>query len=56
MVETRVYTVKEFSEICKISESMVRKLIREGRVKVVSFGDRKLIPAWVVDDLLSKAC
>ncbi len=56
MNEAKVYTIKEFSKVMKISESMAYKQIREGRVKVITFGDRRLIPVWVVDELLAKAC
>lgn len=55
MEESKVYTVREFAKAMKISEGMAYKMVREGRVKVVRFGDRPLIPSRVVDEILAGA-
>lgn len=52
-MEDRVYTVREFAKLMKISESTAYKFVKGGQVRSVSFGDRRLIPASVVSQLLS---
>ncbi len=49
------YTVAEFAKKLKISEGMARKMIRNGQVRVVHIGDRIIIPAKVIDDILDSA-
>lgn len=52
-MEEKVFTVREFAKVMKISEGMAYKYVREGRVRSVRFGDRYLIPARVVDEILA---
>jgi excisionase family DNA binding protein len=52
-MEDKVYTVREFAKTLKISDGLAYKLIRENRVRSVLIGDRRLIPATVVADILS---
>jgi excisionase family DNA binding protein len=54
-MDEKVYTVREFAKVMKLSESMAYRMCREGKVKTVKFGDRYLIPVKVVDDILSQA-
>jgi excisionase family DNA binding protein len=56
MDEPKVYTVREFAKTMKISQSMAYLMVRTGRVKTVKFGDRVLIPAKVVSEILDSAC
>ncbi len=53
MEETKVYTVREFARAMKISESYAYLLVRAGKIRTVKFGDRYLIPATVVEQILS---
>jgi excisionase family DNA binding protein len=53
MEEPKVYTVREFAKVMKISAGMAYKMAREGKIRTVRFGDRYLIPAKVVSQLLS---
>lgn len=56
MEEPKVYNIREFAKVLKISESKARLMVRNGEVRSVRFGDRILIPAKVVDELLAGAC
>jgi excisionase family DNA binding protein len=49
----QVYTVREFANLLKISESYAYLLVRGGKIRSVKLGDRYLIPAKVIDELLS---
>jgi excisionase family DNA binding protein len=55
MDEPKVYTVAEFAQVMKISQSMAYLMVRSGKVKNVKFGDRVLIPAKVVEEILDSA-
>jgi excisionase family DNA binding protein len=55
MEDQKVYTVRQFARAMQISEGMAYKMVREGKVKVVKFGDRALIPSKVVDEILEGA-
>jgi excisionase family DNA binding protein len=37
-------TYKEAAAVCRLSESMVRKLVRQGKLRVVRFGRAARIP------------
>lgn len=55
MEEKKVYSVREFAKMMTLSEGYAYRLVREGKVKSVKFGDRCLIPVKVVDDILAAA-
>jgi excisionase family DNA binding protein len=52
-MEDKVYTVREFAKVMKISESYAYLLVRKGKVRSVKFGDRYLVPARVIDQILA---
>jgi excisionase family DNA binding protein len=39
------FTYREAAAACRLSESMIRKLVRDGKIKVVKFGRAARIPA-----------
>ncbi|MDD5702924.1 MAG: helix-turn-helix domain-containing protein [Dehalococcoidales bacterium] len=53
-MEAKVYTILEFSKAMKVSQSKVYLMARTGEIKSIKLGDRVLIPAWVVDELVGK--
>lgn len=53
MEEPKVYSVREFAKVMKISQSMAYFLVRTGKLRTVKIGDRVLIPASVVDQILT---
>jgi excisionase family DNA binding protein len=53
MEDPKVYTVREFAKVMKISAGMAYKMARQGKLRTVRFGDRYLIPAKVISELLS---
>jgi excisionase family DNA binding protein len=56
MEEPKVYTVREFAKIMKISQSYAYLLVRGGKVRTVKIGDRYLVPASVVSEILNGTC
>ncbi len=52
-MENRVWTVREFGELMKISEAYAYRLVREGRVASIRIGDRYLISSKTVDAIIS---
>jgi excisionase family DNA binding protein len=53
MIDVKVWTVREFGQLLKISDAMAYRLVREGRVDSIRVGDRYLVSAKVVDDITS---
>jgi excisionase family DNA binding protein len=51
--EARVYTVREFGKLMKISEAMAYRLVREGRVPSIRIGDRYLLSSKTINSILS---
>lgn len=49
-----VFTVMDFAEIFRISESAVRTLIRKGKLKAIKIGGQYRIPKSIVDSFFEK--
>lgn len=48
-----VYTVKEVMEILRLSRNAIYNAIYSGEIKTIHIGDRYLIPAKTIEELLS---
>jgi excisionase family DNA binding protein len=49
-----VFTVMDFAEIFRISESAVRTLIRKGKLQAIKIGGQYRIPKSIVDSFFDK--
>lgn len=49
-----VFTVADFAEIFRISESAVRTLIRKGKLQAIKIGGQYRIPKSIVDSFFEK--
>ena len=52
MSEDRLYGIAEVAEKLGVSHFTVRRLVKNGSVKSVQIGDRRLIPAYELQRLL----
>ena len=54
-METRkqAYSVAEAAEALGVSEWLVREAIRRGQIRCIRIGTRIIIPAVVIDEILS---
>ena len=52
LVERRMWRVDEFSANFRICETTTYKLIREGKLKSIMIGGRRLIPIDAADELM----
>ena len=51
--ERKVLTVAELAKELRISTSLAYRQVREGKIYSIRWGDRYLIPAQSLEDLLS---
>jgi excisionase family DNA binding protein len=52
--EHAMYRTKEAAAILRCHPKTVRKMIRSGELGSVQYGGITFVPAWAIDDLLTK--
>ena len=52
MAEKLAYSVDEAAEALSVSAWLVREEIAQGRIRVVRFGRRPVIPRWALEERL----
>jgi excisionase family DNA binding protein len=52
-LEKLLLSVDEFSNVVGIGPTFAKKLIREGRVRTVKLGDRRMVPAQAAREFVA---
>jgi excisionase family DNA binding protein len=51
----KLYTIKEFSEMIRLSKPTIRQLIYQNKIAYLRIGRRILIPESTLQDILSRS-
>lgn len=54
-MDQKVYQIKDVQKITGLCRNKVSALIANGQLKSIRLGRRVIIPAWALDEFLSKA-
>ena len=53
--ETKAYSVIEAAAALRLSRPTLHRMLKRGELASLKIGDRRIIPAKAIDDLLAKA-
>jgi len=53
-VDRLLLSITDFCDLTAIGQTMAKKLIRQGRIRTVRIGDRRLIPAQAARDFVAQ--